>query len=69
MTTTYVNDLPFYHNREVCPRCGAPWQVVEVLHMLDGSTKPAPPDFGLLYCPCVEQPAPQPLRYIQARLF
>jgi hypothetical protein len=53
----------------VCPRCGAPWQVVEVLHMLDGSTKPAPPDFGLLYCPCVEQPAPQPLRYIQARLF
>ena len=69
MTSTFINDQPYYDNPDVCPRCGHAWRVVEVLRMLDGTTRPAPPGFGLRYCPCAELDEPlQPLRYIQPRL-
>ena len=64
----HLNDLPYYDNPDVCPRCGAAWQLVTVVQLLDGSTIPAPLDFGLRFCPCVEVRAVRPVEYMQRRL-
>jgi hypothetical protein len=55
---------------DLCWRCGQPWRIVTVLHMHDGSTRPAPADFGLRACECAASPpAARDLPLIQLRLF